>query len=190
MGRDERCANAGALFRMDGIAAGVKSPPRSVIGRIFGTIAKQSVLGEKPIRRSMPTEKSLIRLGDNDFAAEQRRLIDWVDRFSAGGPEHCTTHPHSFFGPTTPLEWAVLGYKHLDHHLREFSASLEYRSRARCACQGASRSALRCHRSETVTQSQPYRPAVSISGPVVRRQGRDTEKHLTKGDSNEKAHDQ
>jgi hypothetical protein len=55
-----------------------------------------------------------------DFAAEQQRLIDWIDRFSAGGPERCTTHPHCFFGQMTPLEWATLGYKHLDHHLRQF----------------------------------------------------------------------
>lgn len=104
------------------MAAGLKSPPRSFAGRIFGTMAKKAVLGEKPVRRNMPTEKSLIMQGERDFGAEQQRLIDWVDRFSAGGPERCTKHPHCFFGYMTPLEWAALGYKHLDHHLRQFSA--------------------------------------------------------------------
>ena len=43
-----------------------------------------------------------------------------IDRFAAAGPKGCTTHPHSFFGPLTPDEWAILMYKHLDHHLRQF----------------------------------------------------------------------
>jgi hypothetical protein len=101
-------------------AVGVKTPPRSLLGRIVGGMAKRSILGAGPIRRNMPTEKSLIMAGERDFAAEQRRLIDWVGRFSAGGPEQCTTQPHCFFGHMTPLEWAVMGYKHLDHHLRQF----------------------------------------------------------------------
>jgi len=102
------------------MAAGLNTPPRSLVGRIFGKMAKKSVLGEGPIRRNMPTEKSLIVQGEKNFDAERQRLLDWVDRFSAGGPEQCTTHPHCFFGHMTPLEWAILGYKHLDHHLRQF----------------------------------------------------------------------
>ena len=104
------------------LAAGLTSSPRSLVGRILGKIAKRSVLGDGPIRRNMPTEKSLIMQGEKDFAAERQRLLDWVDRFSTGGPEHCTTHPHSFFGRMTPIEWAMLGYKHLDHHLKQFGA--------------------------------------------------------------------
>jgi Protein of unknown function (DUF1569) len=102
------------------MAAGLNSPPRSFVGRIFGKLAKKSVLGEKPIRRNMPSEKSLITQDERDFAAERQRLLDWVDRFSTGGPEQCTTHPHTFFGSMTPIEWAIMGYKHLDHHLRQF----------------------------------------------------------------------
>lgn len=104
------------------IAAGLKNPPRSFIGRIVGRLAKKSVLSERPIRRNMPTDKTTIVKDDRSIVAEQRRLIELVDRFSAGGPEQCTTHPHSFFGPMTPLEWASISYKHLDHHLSQFSA--------------------------------------------------------------------
>lgn len=104
------------------MAAGLALPPRSFIGRIFGKMAKKSILGKEPIRRNMPTDKSLIIEGEKNFAAEQQRLLGWVDRFSKGGPEQCTTHPHSFFGSMTPIEWAIMGYKHLDHHLRQFGA--------------------------------------------------------------------
>lgn len=102
------------------MAAGATPSRRSWLGRVVGRAAKQSMLGERPIRRNMPTDKSLIRDDLRDFADEQRRLIDGVERFSAGGPERCTTHPHSFFGPMTPHEWARMGYRHLDHHLRQF----------------------------------------------------------------------
>ena len=103
------------------MAAGLNSPPRSFVGRIFGKMAKKSVLGEEPIRRNMPSEKSLIMQGERNFPAERQRLLDWVDRFSKGGPEQCTTHPHCFFGPMSPIEWAIVAYKHLDHHLRQFN---------------------------------------------------------------------
>lgn len=104
------------------IAAGLKPQKQSVSGRVFGKIAKKFILGEEPVRRNMPTDKSLVVHGEKNFAAEQQRLLDWVDRFSNGGPEQCTTDPHSFFGSMTPIEWATLGYKHLDHHLRQFGA--------------------------------------------------------------------
>ena len=45
-----------------------------------------------------------------------------IARFAEAGPAGCTTHPHSFFGRMTPNEWAVLMYKHVDHHLRQFGA--------------------------------------------------------------------
>ena len=104
------------------MAAGLKTPPRRFIGRIVGKMAKKSILGDKPIRRNMPTDKILVMQGEKNFVAEQRRLLDWVDRFSAEGPEKCTRQPHCFFGYLTPLEWATMGYKHLDHHLKQFGA--------------------------------------------------------------------
>jgi hypothetical protein len=48
------------------------------------------------------------------------RRASLIDRFVSGGPSACTNHPHPFFGPLTPAEWAILMYKHLDHHLRQF----------------------------------------------------------------------
>lgn len=112
-------AHCSAFMEM---SAGLGSPQQRIIGRIFGKIAKNSILGEGPIRRNMPTDKSLIMRGERNFATEKQRLLEWVDRFSKAGPEQYTTHLHSFFGPMTPMEWATLGYKHLDHHLKQFGA--------------------------------------------------------------------
>ena len=57
---------------------------------------------------------------ERDLGAEREKLTGLIERFSAGGVGGCTKHPHSFFGKMTPEEWAVLMYKHLDHHLRQF----------------------------------------------------------------------
>ena len=102
------------------VSVGLKSPPRSFIGRLVGRLAKSSILSEKPTAHNMPTDKSFLVSGDRDFEAERQRLRGLIDRFAAGGPAGCTRHPHRFFGPLTPTEWAELNYKHLDHHLRQF----------------------------------------------------------------------
>jgi hypothetical protein len=102
------------------LAAGQTYPPRSWMGYIFGRLAKRSVLSDAPIRRNMPTDRSLIVNDERDFASERQRLALYMDRFTAGGPALCTKHSHTFFGPMTPEEWARLAYKHLDHHFRQF----------------------------------------------------------------------
>jgi hypothetical protein len=102
-------------------AVGDSVAPRMFVGRIFGPLVKSKVLkDEKPMVRNTPTAKSLVVKDERDLAKECARLSALVERFSAGGPQCCTKHPHTFFGRLTPEEWATLMYKHVDHHLRQF----------------------------------------------------------------------
>ena len=104
-------------------ALGEVTPPRMLIGGILGRLIKPLVLGDdKPMRRNSPTTPTLIVQDERDLAFEQQRLCALIDRFTAAGPSAFATRPHSFFGNLTPNEWAILMYKHLDHHLRQFSA--------------------------------------------------------------------
>jgi len=104
-------------------AVGMTNPPRVFVGRILGPIVKPMALQEnRPLQRNSPTAKSLVITDERDLAAEQKRLCGLIDRFASAGPGGCTPHPHAFFGRMTPAEWAVLCYKHLDHHLRQFGA--------------------------------------------------------------------
>lgn len=103
------------------MALGDKNLPRMLVGRILGWMVKPKVIGnDAPLRRNSPTMKELIVQDDPDLGTERTRLCGLIDRFAAAGPAGCTTHPHSFFGRLTPEEWAILMYKHLDHHLRQF----------------------------------------------------------------------
>jgi Protein of unknown function (DUF1569) len=103
------------------MAAGQIRPPRALIGRILGPIIKPMALKDnEPMRKNSPTAKELLVQEERDFDAERDRLCGLTDRFAASGPTGCTTYPHSFFGRLTPEEWAILMYKHMDHHLRQF----------------------------------------------------------------------
>ena len=106
------------------MAMGARKPPRIYsLGGCLGRFAKKSMIAkEKPMPRNVGTDKSLVVSDERDFGVERQRLTEFIDRFAAGGPGACTRHPHFFFGPLTPVEWAALMYQHLDHHLRQFRA--------------------------------------------------------------------
>jgi hypothetical protein len=104
-----------------GMAEGKVTPQRILLGRLLGPLAKKSLIGKgEPMRRNAMTEKSMLVTDERDFILERQRLQESIERFASGGPGRCTKHPHFFFGPLTPVEWAVMMYQHLDHHLRQF----------------------------------------------------------------------
>jgi hypothetical protein len=52
-----------------------------------------------------------------EFATDLSELVRMCERFgTARGPRS----PHYLFGPLTEWEWGRWGYKHVDHHLRQF----------------------------------------------------------------------
>ena len=102
-------------------ALGDHKPPRMLVGHLFGWAIKRLALGnDAPLKRNSPTMPELVIADERELDVERARLLALFDRVTAAGPAGCTTHPHSFFGRLTPDEWAVLMYKHLDHHLRQF----------------------------------------------------------------------
>jgi hypothetical protein len=95
----------------------------SLTERIMGRLVKPMVLrNDDPLRKNSSTARSLLVTDGGDLGRERERLSGLIDKFAARGPAGCTANPHSFFGKLTPEEWAILMYKHLDHHLRQFGA--------------------------------------------------------------------
>jgi hypothetical protein len=103
-------------------AAGDVVPEKGALpARLIGRLIKPMVFrNDDPMRKNSPTAKSLLVAGDRDFDTERVRLTRLIDKFTTGGAASCTLNPHSFFGQMTPEQWAILTYKHLDHHLRQF----------------------------------------------------------------------
>ena len=104
------------------VAVADKFPPRLFIGKVLAPLFKSTVMSDKPFAKNGPTDPSFIMTGQKDLNAEKSRLTTIVKRFSEGGKAKVTTHPHSFLGKLTADEWGLLMYKHLDHHLKQFSA--------------------------------------------------------------------
>lgn len=102
------------------VASGRVVLPRLFIGRILSPFVRPVFTNEKPFSKNSPTDKHFLITDKRDFAQERNQLKTHVRQFHEGSEAKCTQHPHSFFGPITPQEWARGMYKHLDHHLRQF----------------------------------------------------------------------
>lgn len=108
------------------MAMGVINPKRAPFpATIIGPLIKVLVLrDDKPIHRNSPSVPELFTIdpAQCELERERSRLIAAIDSFASRGAACCSRHPHPFFGPLTPQQWAILMYKHVDHHLRQFGA--------------------------------------------------------------------
>jgi hypothetical protein len=108
------------------MAMGVINPKRaSFPANVLGALIKPLVLGDdKPMRRNSPSSPELFPADPAlcDFGRERAQLIAAIDSFASSGASCCSQHPHPFFGRLKPEQWAILMYKHIDHHLRQFGA--------------------------------------------------------------------
>ncbi len=106
------------------MAMGVIKPKRAPFpANVMGLLIKPLVFGnDKPMRRNSPSSPELFSADHTkyDFERERGQLVAAIDRFANDGPACCSQHPHPFFGTLKPQQWAILMYKHIDHHLRQF----------------------------------------------------------------------
>lgn len=98
---------------------GERKQKRELMAILFGAMAKKKMMHDGAFKKNLPTAKDFIITGERDFEKEKRQLIGMIKRFTSTADPH-TTQQHPFFGKMSGNEWAVLAYKHLDHHLRQF----------------------------------------------------------------------
>src|SRR5260370_13637908 len=76
------------------MAMGERTPPRILIGRLLGRLAKKSmIVNEKPMPRNSGTDKSLVVRDERDFGAGGPRLRGFINRFSSSRTVECPNHP-------------------------------------------------------------------------------------------------
>lgn len=102
------------------VALGERTLRRSLLGMLFGRLAKRRLLADKPWAQGMPTAPEFRITDRRDFAREQAALVALARRFGEAGPAPLAARTHPFFGPLTAHEWQALQWRHLDHHLRQF----------------------------------------------------------------------
>ena len=109
-----------------GMARGSIRPRRAPFpASIVGLLLKPLVFrDDKPMRRNSPSSPELFpdNSAPHGFEQERSRLLTAIETFATEGVACCSLHPHPFFGPITAQQWAILMYKHVDHHLRQFGA--------------------------------------------------------------------
>ncbi|MBA2250402.1 MAG: DUF1569 domain-containing protein [Chitinophagaceae bacterium] len=102
------------------VAFGDMKLKQSLIGVLFGKMAKKKLIAGDGFTKGLPTAKEFIVKDQPDFEMEKQKLISLVQRFQSNGPSGLTQLPHPFFGKLTDDEWDQLEVKHLDHHLNQF----------------------------------------------------------------------
>jgi len=82
---------------------------------------KQLVVYWLPFPKGAPTAPELIARTPSDWeteTSELAKLVESIGSRNVGG----VWPDHPAFGRLTGTGWCVLGYRHLDHHLRQFGA--------------------------------------------------------------------
>ena len=74
-----------------------------------------------PWPKGIKTVRELMTTKSEELEADRARLIELIERYAARGIDgDWATHP--IFGKISNPSWGVLAWRHLDHHLRQFSA--------------------------------------------------------------------
>lgn len=93
---------------------------RSLIGFLFGKMAKNDFLKRDEFKKNLPTAPQFKIESTPEFEKERSVLLELVKKFGTMGPKVIVNKKHPFFGTMNDEEWGVLQYKHLDHHLKQF----------------------------------------------------------------------
>lgn len=114
MDAPQMVAHLAAWFRM--ALGDLHIPPRRLIVRHFPL--KQLLLYVIPFPRGLPTAPELQRPSAG-WDADMALVRDGLARLAA--QDAAVSWPdHPAFGAMSGSQWGVLGYRHTDHHLRQF----------------------------------------------------------------------
>lgn len=79
---------------------------------------KQMIIYLMPLPRSAPTAPELIAGAPAEWKGEVQRFKESLRKFA--GSSHHRFPEHPAFGQISRRGWGVLGYKHINHHLKQF----------------------------------------------------------------------
>jgi hypothetical protein len=72
-----------------------------------------------PFPKGLPTAKELITRTPAEWSTERAAVCEGIESFERLHPDGVWPL-HPAFETLTPAAWGVLGYRHTDHHLRQF----------------------------------------------------------------------
>jgi len=81
---------------------------------------KQLIIYWLPWPKDLPTAPELLSRQKYDLAGEQASFSRYLSAFERKPDRKVVWPEHPAFGNLTANQWGVLGYRHTDHHLRQF----------------------------------------------------------------------
>ncbi len=93
------------------------APKRVSLARLG--VSKWLVLRVLPFPKGAPTAPELVARRPDPWDVERDALVGLIARFDLERARG-TWPAHPLFGNLTYEQWGQLGWKHLDHHLRQF----------------------------------------------------------------------
>lgn len=104
--------------KWDEMALGKKRYERTFLGKLFGKFALKAMMKDEPMKKNLPTVPAFKINGKVDFLEQKMKWLKLVDDYGQFSSEGCM---HPFFGRLTKEQAGYIGYKHTDHHLRQFN---------------------------------------------------------------------
>ena len=98
--------------------------PRVRLSRLFRVpVIKDLVVYRLPFPKSVPSVDELFSTRPGDWAHDVARVVELHERAAGYALERDPAWAeHPLFGALSTNAWGVLGYRHADHHLRQFGA--------------------------------------------------------------------
>lgn len=88
---------------------------------LLKTFVKKYVVSSIPYKVNSRTAPEFIIADEKDFQNEKERLINFIKKVQELGPSYFENRESFSFGKLTIRQWNNMFYKHLDHHLHQFS---------------------------------------------------------------------
>lgn len=79
---------------------------------------KQLIIYVVPFPKGAPTAPELLAGDSRELSAEVARFKELLNRFATSS--HVRMPEHPAFGQLSRNAWGRLGYRHIDHHLKQF----------------------------------------------------------------------
>ena len=95
--------------------------PNGFIRFLLRSFVKDSVVNDKPYKKNSRTGPAFLITDEKEFMSEKERLVNYIIRTYELGAVHFDLKESHSFGKLSLTEWSNTFYKHLDHHLNQFS---------------------------------------------------------------------
>jgi len=119
MNAAQMLAHCNVAYEMD--FEDIHKKPGALMRWILKTFVKKGVVNDTPYKRNSSTAPQFLIKEDKNFEPEKARLISYINKAKDLGRTHFESKESFSFGKLTAEEYNNMFYKHLDHHLTQFS---------------------------------------------------------------------